>query len=423
MIHLTMRSRMKLRSASLVNILQKSIKYLDPAISQSGRIIRPRVVSFSTSSKARAPAVSAPPRSLMKPLSVPYKLLMGAGPSNCSPRVLAAATLPMLGHRQPETIEIMDEVQEGLRYVFQTQNEWTFAISATGNGAMEATVVNLLEPDCVAKTIVRPFGEVFTLEEIEKGLKDHKPSIVFIVYGESSGGTAQPLEGIGELCHKYNSLLVVDAVAILGGAPLFTDDWDIDVIYGGMQKCLSAPPSLSPISFSHRAREKIANRKKPIRSYYFNAPALADHWGCDGRSRGFHHTEMVTNLYMLRESLAMLAEEGLEKAWQAHRDCAQLLHKGLEQLGLELLVKDKNVRNPCVTPVIVPAGISRKDVSDYTMRHYRIDIPGGFNWMVDTVWRIGIMGYNSKPENIRLTLKAFGEALDSVRKTSTLEKS
>ncbi|BFZ23573.1 hypothetical protein BsWGS_26609 [Bradybaena similaris] len=350
----------------------------------------------------------------MKPLSVPYKLLMGAGPSNCSPRVLAAATLPMLGHRQPETIEIMDEVQEGLRYVFQTQNEWTFAISATGNGAMEATVVNLLEPgevalvctngmwgerfagmveqnDCVAKTIVRPFGEVFTLEEIEKGLKDHKPSIVFIVYGESSGGTAQPLEGIGELCHKYNSLLVVDAVAILGGAPLFTDDWDIDVIYGGMQKCLSAPPSLSPISFSHRA--------------------------------SFHHTEMVTNLYMLRESLAMLAEEGLEKAWQAHRDCAQLLHKGLEQLGLELLVKDKNVRNPCVTPVIVPAGISRKDVSDYTMRHYRIDIPGGFNWMVDTVWRIGIMGYNSKPENIRLTLKAFGEALDSVRKTSTLEKS
>ncbi|CAG5128148.1 unnamed protein product [Candidula unifasciata] len=420
MISSTLGSKMKPRSASFLNILEKSIK-------------------FSTSARAWAPTVSQPPESLLKPLTVPHKLLMGAGPSNCSPRVLAAGKVPMLGHRQPETIEIMDEVQKGLRYLFQTHNEWTFAISATGNGAMEATVVNLLEPgetalvcangmwghrfagmveqnDCVAKIIVRPFGEVFNIEEIEKGLREHKPSIVFVVYGESSAGTVQPLEGIGELCHRYNALLVVDAVAILGGAPLFTDDWDIDVIYGATQKCMSAPPSLSPITFSQRARDKIASRKKPIRSYYFNAPAIADHWGCDGRSRGFHHTEMVTNVYMLRESLAIFAEEGLEKVWKSHRDCAQLLHQGLEHLGLEFL----KVRNPCVTTVIVPDGVSRKDVSDYAMRHYRIDIPGGVPDMVDKVWRIGIMGYNSKAENIKLTLKAFSEALSSVQKKSTV---
>ncbi|CAG5115113.1 unnamed protein product, partial [Candidula unifasciata] len=334
---------------------------------------------------------------------------------------------------------IMDEVKEGIQYAFQTKNEWTFAISGSGHAAMEAAVANILEPGEIAlvgengiwgqrladmvdrngsivKPLVRPFGEVFTLEEIEKGLKEHKPALVFVTYGESSGGTRQPLEGLGDLCHKYNALLLVDSVAILGGYPLFMDDWNIDVLYSGSQKVLSAPPATSPISFSQRARDKIASRKTRVRSYYFDAKELANYWGCDNEPRRYHHTGFISSIYQLREGLARLAEEGLEKSWEDHRVCSELLYEGLEKLGLELLVKDKTIRNPCVTPVKVPQGVNWKDVVDYAMKNYRLELAGGLGDLAGKVWRIGVMGYNCTPDNIRLTLRVLGEALDSVRK-------
>uniref|UniRef100_A0A2C9JY92 Alanine--glyoxylate aminotransferase n=1 Tax=Biomphalaria glabrata TaxID=6526 RepID=A0A2C9JY92_BIOGL len=395
--------------------------------------------TMASSTQGKVPAVSSAPKCLLKPIDVPNKLLMGPGPSNCPPRVLAAGALPMLGHLHPEFTKIMDEVKEGIQYLFQTKNGWTFAISGTGHAAMEASVVNLLEPDDVilvcqngiwgqrladmadrngstVKKLIRPYGEVFTLEEIEKGLQEHKPIVVFVTYGESSAGTAQPLEGLGDLCHKYNALLLVDSVAILGGRPLFMDAWNIDVLYSGSQKVIGAPPATSPISFSLKAREKIASRKTRIRSYYFDCNELANYWACDQGPRRYHHTGMVTSVYGLREGLARLAEEGLEKSWKDHKDCSELLYQGLEKLGLELLVKNKEIRNPCVTTIKVPPGINWKDVTDYAMKNYRVEIAGGLGDLAGKTWRIGIMGYNCRPENVQLVLRVLEEALESIKK-------
>lgn len=394
---------------------------------------------FSTFAVLGRPDISSVPQSLMKPLDFPHKLLMGPGPSNCPPRVLAAGALPMLGHLHPEFTKIMDEVKEGIQYAFQTKNEWTFAISGTGHAAMEASVANLLEPGevalvcqngiwgqrladmverngSIAAKIQIPMGQVFSLDQIEQGLKEHKPSLVFVTFGESSAGTAQPLEGLGKLCHKYNALLLVDSVAALGGLPLFMDAWDIDVLYSGSQKVLCSPPATSPISFSQRARDKITGRKTRCRSYYFDAVELANYWGCDEGPRRYHHTGMVTSVYALREGLARLAEETLEKSWADHKACAKMLYNGLEELGLELQVKDEAIRNPCVTTIKVPEGVFWKDVADYAMKNYKVEISGGLGELAGKVWRIGIMGYNCRPENVKLALRALGEGLNSVKK-------
>ncbi|KAK6177486.1 hypothetical protein SNE40_015578 [Patella caerulea] len=383
--------------------------------------------------------VSAPPQCLLKPLDFPHKTLMGPGPSNCPPRILAACALPMLGHLHPEFIKIMDEVKEGLQYAFQTQNTWTFVISGTGHGAMEAACVNLLEPGevalvcqngiwgqrfadmvdrngSVAEKLIRPMGQVFNLSEIEEGLKKYNPAILFITHGESSGATAQPLEGLGDLCHRYNCLLLVDSVAALGGVPMYMDKWGIDVLYSGSQKVLSSPPGTSPIAFSPQAREKVLNRKTKVRSYYFDAGELANYWGCDENPRRYHHTAPVSSIYALREGLARLVEMGLEASWKNNRECAEQLWTGVEKLGLELWVPNKEERNPCVTAVKVPEGVNWKDVADYAMKNYRVEISGGLGQLAGKVWRIGIMGYNATPDNIRLVLRALGEALENVRK-------
>ncbi|GFO08418.1 Zinc finger mynd domain-containing protein 12 [Plakobranchus ocellatus] len=394
-------------------------------------------MAFSSSARSNTNSqVSEPPACLLKPLEVPNKLLMGPGPSNPPPRVLAAGALPLLGHMHPEFFEVLDDVKAGIQYVFQTKNEWTYAISGSGHAAMEAAVVNLLEIGDVAlvcqngiwggriaemvdrngsivKKLVRPMGEVFSLEEIEQGLKEHKPKLVFVTYGESSSGSAQPLEGLGDLCRKYDALLLVDSVAIAGGAPLFMDAWNIDVLYSGSQKVMGAPPATSPISFNQRARDVIANRKTKVRSYYLDAAELANYWGCDENPRRYHHTCLVSSIYALREGLARLAEQGLEKSWQEHRKCAEMLYEGLEKMGLEMWIKDKAIRNPCVTTIRVPEGVEWKKVVDHLMKQHKIEIAGALGKdLLGEIWRIGIMGHNCTPENVNRTLQALKEALD-----------
>ncbi|KAK3698015.1 hypothetical protein RRG08_064932 [Elysia crispata] len=407
------------------------------AIKQPGipaGVLQSQLSAFS-SSASRNGSVADPPACLFKPLNVPHKLLMGPGPSNAYPRVLAAQSLPLLGHLQKEFHEVLDEVKAGIQYIFQTQNAWTFAVSATGMGAMETAAVNLLEigdvalvgvngfwgarlaeiaerNGSVAKRMVKPMGQVFTLEDIEQGLKEHKPKVVFLTYGESSGGTAQPLAGVGELCHKYGALLMVDSVAILGGAPLFMDEWNIDALYTGAQKVLSTPPSISPISFSQKARDVILGRKTKVRSFYLDAPELANYWGCDENPRRYHHTAMISSVYALREGLAEVAEKGLEKSWAQHAACAELLYEGLDKMGLELLVQDKSVRNPCVTVIKVPEGVDWKKVSDHAMDNHQVEIAGGFGELAGKVWRVGVMGYNCTPENVYKTLAVLKEGLD-----------
>lgn len=368
---------------------------------------------------------------------------MGPGPSNCPPRVLNASALPLIGHLHPEMFKIMDEVKEGIKYVFQTQNKWTVCVSGAGHAAMEASVCNLVEPgdpvlvginglwgerlaemadrhSAKVATINKPYGEVFTLEEIEQAMKTHHPKIAYFIQGESTGTVLQPLEGIGPLCHKYDCLLVVDSVAALGGVPMFMDKWEIDVLYTGAQKVLNSPPGASPISFSERARNKVLGRKTKVVSFYLDMNHLANYWGCEDEPRRYHHTGPISNLYALREGLARLAEEGLENSWKKHIKYAEMLYEGLEKLGVEFMVKDKKIRLPCVTGILVPEGIYWKDVTEYAMKKYSVEIAGGLSGdQIGKLWRIGLLGYNCDPDNVRLVLRAFGEGLEHARKSKS----
>lgn len=365
---------------------------------------------------------------------------MGPGPSNCPPRVLNASAIPLIGHLHPEMYKIMDEIKEGIKYAFQTKNNWTLCISGAGHAAMEASVCNLVEPgdtvlvgvnglwgDRLAEMcdrhsaevarIKKDFGQVFNLAEIEEALKKNKPKVAFFVQGESTGTVLQPVEGIGPLCHKYDCLLVVDSVAALGGVPMFMDKWEIDVLFTGAQKCLNSPPGASPISFSEKARNKVMGRKTKVVSFYLDMTLLSNYWGCDGETRRYHHTGPISNLYAIREGLARLAEEGLENSWAKHKKCVKMLYEGIEKLGLEFMVKDESIRLPCVTGILVPDGIKWTDVTQYAMKKYSVEIAGGLSGnQIGKLWRIGLLGYNCDPDNVRLVLRALGEGLAHARK-------
>ncbi|VCW97278.1 unnamed protein product [Gulo gulo] len=276
-----------------------------------------------------------PPKALLKPLSIPNRLLLGPGPSNLAPRVLAAGGLQMIGHMHKEMFQIMDEIKQGIQYVFQTKNPLTLAISGSGHCALEAALFNLLEPGdsflvgangiwgqraadigerigARVHPMIKDPGGHYTLQELEEGLARHKPVLLFLTQGESSSGVLQPLDGYGELCHRYNCLLLVDSVASLGGTPIYMDQQGIDVLYSGSQKVLNSPPGTSLLSFSDKAKNKIYSRKtKPV-SFYLDMKWLANIWGCDDQPRIYHHTTPVISLFSLRESLALIAEQDPE---------------------------------------------------------------------------------------------------------------
>ncbi|XP_037797258.1 LOW QUALITY PROTEIN: serine--pyruvate aminotransferase-like [Penaeus monodon] len=373
------------------------------------------------------------PECLRKPLNVPSKLLMGPGPSNSPLRVHYAMMKPLLGHLHPEFTQIMDEVKEGLRYVFQTKAEVVCCVSGTGHAGMETTMCNLLEPgdriliaqngiwgeraadmarrhDADVRIIDKP-GDTFTLEELDAALAQHKPAVLFMVQGESSTGVLQPLEGAGALCRKHGALLAVDCVASLGGVPFYMDGWEIDVVYTGTQKVISAPPSMAPIAFNDRAMAKVRSRKTPIRSFYSDMTWLANYWGCDGTPRKYHHTGPISAVYALREALAIVCEEGLESLWSRHEACAKKLHEGLGTLGLEMYVSDPKKRTPTVSTIRVPEGVDWTRVTKYFMSNYLVEISGGLGPSAGKVWRVGLMGYNCTPENVDLVLRIMKEAL------------
>ncbi|KAM5229027.1 alanine--glyoxylate aminotransferase [Ctenodactylus gundi] len=376
----------------------------------------------------------APPEALRKPLSIPNKLLMGPGPSNLPPRVLAAGALQMLGHMHKETYQIMDEIKQGIQYVFQTRNPLTLAVSGSGHCALEVALFNLLEPGdsflvgvngiwgqraadigqrigAHVHPLIKEPGDHHTLQEVEKGLAQHKPVLLFLTHGESSSGVLQPLDGYGELCHRYKCLLLVDAVASLGGTPIYMDQQGIDILYSGSQKVLNGPPGTSLISFSDRAKHKIYTRKTKPLSFYMDVTWLANIWGCDDKPRMYHHTTSVIGLYSLRESLALVVEQGLQNCWQQHREASAYLHKCLQGLGLQFFVKDPPFRLPTVTSVAVPAGYNWRDIVDYIMDHFAIEITGGLGPTVGKVLRIGLLGCNARRENVDRVIKALKEAL------------
>ncbi|GLV35904.1 Alanine-glyoxylate aminotransferase [Carabus blaptoides fortunei] len=384
-----------------------------------------------------------PPVCLTKPLVVPNKLMMGPGPSNCSPRVLHGMGYPVLGHLHAETLQIMDDVKDGIKYMFQTRNPLTLCVSGTGHAGMEAALNNTLEPGSKAliptngiwgcraadmaqrcgATVIKlegTPGKSFAIKELKNAIESHRPDVLFITHGESSTGVLQPLEGLGDICHKYNCLLVVDSVASCGGTPLFMDKWGIDVLYTGSQKVLGVPPGITPISFSPLAERRLFSRKSPVSCYYWDMKLLGQYWGCfEGKPRIYHHTVPASLLYGLREGLAQICEETLPKSWQRHEQCAKHLTDGLTELGLQMYVQASSDRLPTVTAVCLPQMLDWKKVISYAMDKHSLEISAGLGPTSGVAVRIGVMGYNATPENVERTLSVLDEAIKYVKSTAT----
>ena len=365
-------------------------------------------------------------------LDLPPRVLLGPGPANVHPRVLSALSIPPVGHLDPTFLALMDEVKDLLRYAWQTDNELTIAVSGTGSAAMEATLANVVEPEDIVlvgvkgyfghrlvemasrygadvRKITKPWGEVFSLAEIKTALETHRPRVLAIVHAETSTGACQPLEGLGELCRQYDCLLLVDTVTSLGGVPLYIDEWGIDLAYSCSQKGLGCPPGASPFTMSPRAIDKLKNRAKPPANWYLDMSLLTKYWG---EERVYHHTAPINMNYGIREALRLVAEEGLAQRWQRHRTNAELLWAGLAELKLTCHV-DKNYRLPTLTTVRIPDGVDGKAVSRQLLNEYNIEIAGGLGELGGKVWRIGLMGYNSRRENVILLLSALEKVLNS----------
>jgi alanine-glyoxylate transaminase/serine-glyoxylate transaminase/serine-pyruvate transaminase len=370
----------------------------------------------------------------LAPIATPDRLLLGPGPSNAHPKVLEALSRTPIGHLDPLYIELMAEVQELLRYVWQTDNRLTLPMSGTGSAAMEATLANTIEPgDTVlvavkgyfglrlvdmaqryranVVTIERPWGEAFSLAELEEAVSTHRPAILAMVHAETSTGVCQPMDGIGDLCRRHDCLLLLDTVTSLGAVPLFLDAWKVDLAYSCSQKGLSCPPGLGPFSMGQRAEAKLAARTDKVPNWYLDVSLLNKYWGSD---RTYHHTAPVNMNFGLREALRLLADEGLENAWARHRRNAERLWQGLERLGLELHVPEE-LRLPTLTTVRIPEGVDGKAFSQHLLNRYGIEVGGGLGALAGQVWRVGLMGYNSTPENVDRLLNLFESELPSFR--------
>lgn len=370
---------------------------------------------------------------LFKDLNTSQRILLGPGPSMVPPRVLQAMAMPVVGHLDPQFLTVMDEVQQLLRYVFQTQNALTFPISGTGSAGMEAALCNFIESgDRVLVAVKgyfgerlceiagrygaqvdrldRAWGEIFDPEEIEKALRRKNYKLLALVHAETSSGARQP--GIAEIAaaaHRHGALLVLDTVASLGGVPVEIDAWNVDIAYSGSQKCLSAPPGLAPITVSPQAMEVLRNRRTPVANWYLDISLLSKYWG---QERMYHHTAPVSMNYALREALRIVIEEGLEARFARHRANAELLWSGLEALNLLPLIP-KEYRLPTLTTPQLPSSVDDAAVRQRLLDEYNIEIAGGFGPLKGKVWRIGLMGYSSRRENITLLLAVLRKILTS----------
>ncbi|MEM9978844.1 MAG: alanine--glyoxylate aminotransferase family protein [Cyanobacteria bacterium P01_D01_bin.2] len=366
-------------------------------------------------------------------INIPERLLLGPGPSNAHPDVVAAMNRQPIGHLDPVYLDLMDEVQAMMRYVWQTENPMTLPISGTGSAAMEATLANAVEPGDVVlvgvngyfgnrlvdmagryradvRSIRKPWGQVFSLGELRAALEEHRPAILALVHAETSTGARQPLEGVGDLCREFDCLLLIDTVTSLGAIPIFLDEWKVDMAYSCSQKGLSCPPGSSPFTMGERALEKLDKRQTKVANWYLDISLLRNYWG---NGRTYHHTAPVNMTYAIREALSLIAQEGVENAWERHQNTAEKLWDGLADLGLSCHV-DKEYRLPTLTTVKVPDGIDAKAVTSKLLSDHNMEIGNGLGELGGKVWRIGLMGYNSQPENVDRVLSALGKVMAEI---------
>ncbi|WP_152417875.1 pyridoxal-phosphate-dependent aminotransferase family protein [Haloferax mucosum] len=358
---------------------------------------------------------------------------MGPGPSDVHPRVLRAMSTPLVGHLDPSFIEIMNDVQELMRYVFRTDNQWTIPVSGTGSASMETAIGNLVEPgetvlvpsngyfggrmasmaERAGGTVVRvdaPWGEPLDSADVQAAFDEHQPDVFGFVHAETSTGVRQPnVPELTRIAHAHDAYVVADCVTSLGGVELEVDDWDIDVAYAGPQKCLSCPPGASPLTLSDRAMDKVLSREHPTRSWYFDLSLLEGYWGDE---RSYHHTAPISNVYAIREALRLVAEEGIENRWGRHLRVAGALKAGVEAMGLGLNPTD-DCWLPSLNAVVAPDGIDADDAIDYVLEHYDLEIASGLGALAGDIFRIGCMGYSARPENVALLVAALGEALEA----------
>jgi alanine-glyoxylate transaminase / serine-glyoxylate transaminase / serine-pyruvate transaminase len=359
------------------------------------------------------------------------RILLGPGPCMTHPRVLAALSMPPVGHLDPQLLTLYAEEQKLLRQVFHTSNDWTFALSGTGTSGMEAALVNLVEPgdevliaihgyfgerlaDIAARVggkvdrITRPLGEIFTVEEITAAIKQKKYKLFAVVHAETSTGAEQlHIQEIASAVHDQGALILLDTVTSLGGIPVYIDEWQVDAAYSASQKNLGAPSGLSPITIGPRAQEKIEGRKNQVASFYLDLKGYANYWG---GAHAYHHTASASLHYALLEGLRVLTEEGLDNAIARYRANSIHLWDELVKLGVPPFIP-LEYRLPPLTTARVPSGVDPHAIRARLLNEYNIEIAAGFGSLKDQVWRIGLMGYSSRTENISLLIEALGKLL------------
>jgi len=366
------------------------------------------------------------------PFNPPTRVLMGPGPSDAHPRVLRAMSSPLIGHLDPDFVRMMDEIKSMVQQTFLTQNALTFVVSAPASAGMETCLVNLLEPgdECIicvngvfggrmvdiaqrcgatVHQITTEWGKVTEPNQVKKALAEHpKAKLLAIVHAETSTGALQPLEEISQLVHEAGALLVVDAVTSFCGMPLRVDDWNIDAIYTGTQKCLSAPPGLSPISFSEAAVKVLDNRKTKVQSWFLDLTMVKNYWA--GAKRAYHHTAPVSSVFALHEALNIVLEEGLEARWARHQEVHQHLRTQLEKRGFRFLV-DAAHRLPNLNAVFLPEGVDEAPLRSQLLDKFNIEVGGGLGAFAGKLWRVGIMGESATKNHVNRLTSALDELM------------
>lgn len=363
----------------------------------------------------------------------PQRTLMGPGPSDVYPRVSEALSRPTIGHLDPEFIRLMDETKQLLQYAFKTENQLTLPISAPGSAGMEACFVNLIEPDdtviicqngvfgmrmrenverigATAVMVEDDWGKAVDLDKVAEAIKQNpNAKAIAFVHAETSTGVQSDAQAICDLANAQGILSIVDTVTGLAGIEVNVDQWGADAVYSGTQKCLSCVPGLSPVTFSERAQQVIADRKSKVQSWFLDMNLVMGYWG-EGKQRAYHHTAPVNANYALHEALCILRDETLEHSWQRHQHNHNALKAGIEAMGLSLLVEE-SARLPQLNAITIPEGLDEAAIRAQLLNDFDLEIGAGLGQLAGKVWRVGLMGHSSRPSNVRRFLLALESCL------------